>query len=270
MKDVRDQLTKYTMCTFKYLRKNPHLSLSISLFVFGSALINSKASMVAGALFGAGASLLGAWITEINTRRSKEQDRIKQESEAKKYLSPELLRIIERTLHIHRKTVASVQTSSAFSVYSAMTPSKDIPSDLKQFISRDLMEDITPYIPVLYPNVEQFKHLTSADAVSLIAFYDSIYELDAIIKDWWERESRLHSNIYFQIVQKSGFSLKLAKACIDKFELETNSPKQTPLLIRIQNSLDLVEEAMNSMESAQSTIAKHFPPASKKDKTTYK
>lgn len=263
-KNIQLQLTNHVKNAFLYLSKNPHLALSCLLFIFGATLISTKASMVAGALFGAGASLLGAWITELNTKRSKEQDRIKQESEARKYLAPELRRIIERTLHIHNKAIGSVQASSAFDVYAAITPSKNIPPDMKQYVSRDLMEDMNPYLPVLYPNVEQFKHLTNSDAVSLISFYDSLNELDAIIKGWWEREARLSVNIYYPIVYKSSKSLEFAIKCVEKFDLDTQFPHNPPLSIRIMDSLSKDKIALDSMHRAESTIAENFPNPNKK------
>jgi len=97
MTETQTRFFNYLKFGLIYLRQNPHLALSFCLFSFGSALINTKASMVAGALYGAGASLLGAWVTEFNTKRSREQDRLKQESDAKRHLAPELKRIIERT-----------------------------------------------------------------------------------------------------------------------------------------------------------------------------
>lgn len=265
-KDVKLQLAKHAKYAFGYLSKNPHLALSCLLFIFGATLISTKASMVAGALFGAGASLLGAWITELNSKRSREQDRIKQESDARKYLAPELFRIIERTLHIHDRTVGSVKASSAYKVYAAISSSKDIPPGIKKTVSMDLMEDISPYLPVLYPNVEQFKHLTSSDAVALIAFYDSLYELDAIIKGWWEREARLQLNIYFQIVQKSNASLGLAIDCVRKFELDDYYPEKISLSERIKNSQSLIEVAKHSMELAESALADIFPDTGKSSK----
>ena len=265
-KDIQLQLAKNAKYVVGYLSKNPHLVLSCLLFIFGATLISTKASMVAGALFGAGASLLGAWITEFNSKRSREQDRIKQESDARKYLAPELRRIIERTLHIHDRTVGSVKASSAYSVYAAITPSKNIPPDIKKTVSKDFMEDISPYLPVLYPNVEQFKHLTSSDAVALIAFYDSLYELDAIIKGWWEREARLQVNIYFQIVQKSNASLELALDCVRKFGLDDNYLQKISLSERIKESQSMIEVAKHSIKIAESTIAEHFPEVCKREK----
>ncbi|WP_336803736.1 hypothetical protein [Erwinia aphidicola] len=263
-KKIKLHLANHVKNAFGYLSNNPHLALSSLLFIFGATLISTKASMVAGALFGAGASLLGAWVTEFNTKRSREQERIKKESEARKYLAPELRRIIERTLHIHSKAIGSVQASSAFDVYAATTPSENIPPDMKQYIFRDLMEDMNPYLPVLYPNVEQFKHLTNLDAVSLISFYDSLNELDAIIKGWWEREARLSVNIYYPIAYKSSKSLEFAIKCVETFNLDTQFPNTPLLSTRIMDSLSKNKIALDSMHKAESAITENFPkPTSK-------
>jgi hypothetical protein len=40
------------------------------------------------ALFGAGAALLGAWITELNNRRSATEEKSRRQSEARQYLAP--------------------------------------------------------------------------------------------------------------------------------------------------------------------------------------
>ena len=128
------------------------------------------------------------------------------------------------------------------------------PKDL-QSMPGDLKEDFFPYLPVLYPNVEQFKHLTGDDAVCLVAFYDSLYELDYFVRDWWERDGQLKVNIYLGMLQQAEKSLELALTCIEKFELDSRFPPRyaawQPISNRVQRSLN----------SAKATIDSHLTRA---------
>lgn len=231
-------LSQLKIYSGNYLRQNPHLALASCLFASGAMLLPTKFVMVAGALFGAGASLLGAWITEFNTKRSKADERLKQESDAKKYLIPELNRTIERVLFIHSRAVVNYGCASDSYFIAPSESQKNLYTPL------DIKEDFLPYLPVLYPNVEQFRHLSGENAIALVAFYDSLYELDTFVKDWWARDSQLAVNLFNQMRTKAAMSLRLACICIDKFEVQENlvqNPDEIsvpPLLKRINISLD--------------------------------
>ncbi|WP_031596689.1 hypothetical protein [Ferrovum myxofaciens] len=192
------------------VRKNPHLGLSVLLFIVGVGSLCANIPTLAGALFGAGASLLGAWVTELNSRRSLAEDKARREAEARRYLAPELNRIIERVLYIHSRAIPNFTTAS-------------VGNEIKP---NDLQEDFIPYMPVLYPNAPQFRDLSGDDATALIAFYDSLHALEKFVHDWWGREGQLPVNIFNMIMKLATDSLVLAEACIVRFELEKLFPPQ--------------------------------------------
>ncbi|MCL2589419.1 MAG: hypothetical protein FWD67_00745 [Betaproteobacteria bacterium] len=194
--------------SFVFIRKNPHLGLFGLLVLFGIVSLLANIPPLAGALFGAGASLLGAWITEMNSRRSSSEDKARREAEARKYLAHELNRVIERVLYIHERA----------SVNYVCTWAKDgvTPSDLQM--------DFVPYMPVLYPNAQQFRDLSGDDATALIAFYDSLHALEKFVNDWWGRDGQLVENIFNMLLHLASDSLSLAGVCIERFELEKLFP----------------------------------------------
>ncbi|KJV05691.1 hypothetical protein [Methylocucumis oryzae] len=194
------------------LRNNPHMALSALLFITGICFLNSKFSMISGALFGAGASLLGAWVTEINKRRTDTEDKKRRESDARKYLAPELKRTIDRALFIHQRAVANF--SMASSEYTG-----------HQFSElNDLQKDFIPYMPSLYPNSPQFQNLSGDDATTLVFYYDSLHALDKGVIDWWNREGQLPVNIFLCILTLVDEALTLAESCIKNFDLENLYP----------------------------------------------
>lgn len=195
---------------FALARKNPHLGLSVLLFIVGVGSLCANIPTLAGALFGAGASLLGAWVTELNSRRSLAEDKARREAEARRYLAPELNRIIERVLYIHSRAIPNFTTAS-------------VGNEIKP---NDLRDDFIPYMPVLYPNAPQFRDLSGDDATALITFYDSLHALEKFVNDWWGREGQLPVNIFNMIMKLATDSLVLADACIVRFELEKFFPPQ--------------------------------------------
>ena len=116
-----------------HVRKNPHMWLAVLLFIVGAAFILTPISTISGALFGAGASLLGAWISELNNRRTNAVDRIQRESDARRYLAPELNRTIERVLYIHQRAIPNFSSAS-------------VGQDIRP---NDVREDFLPYMPTL-------------------------------------------------------------------------------------------------------------------------
>jgi len=196
-----------------HFQKNPHMVLSASLFLIGIfLLLFSKFSTLSGALFGAGASLLGSWITELNKRRTDTVDKARRESDARRYLAPELNRTIERVLFIHQRAVANFSMAS-----SAFTGHQSIELN-------DLQKDFIPHMPSLYPNSPQFQNLSGDDATALISYYDSLHALDKDVIDWWNREGQLPVNIFLSILTRVDETLTLAELCIKIFDLENLYP----------------------------------------------
>ena len=193
---------------FAYVRKNPQLGLAAVLVCGGLTALATNIAALAGAFFGASATLLGTWITEGNNRRAATEEKSRRKGEARQYLAPELNRAILRTLYIHDRALANFTCASA-------------EHDIKP---NDLKEDFIPSWPVLYPNAPQVHQLSGDEAVALIAFYDSLHSLAEMVNGWWEREGQLPVNIFNGILHSADESLKLAVSCVKKFELERLYP----------------------------------------------
>lgn len=233
---------------FRYLRglaqKNPHMALAATLFVAGAILIrNASLATIGGALFGAGASLIGAWVTELNKRRTDAEEKAEREIDARGYLAPELRRTIVRALYIHERASANYVSVSA-----------------EQTVSTgDLQRDFVPYMPVLYPTSPQFRDLSGEDAVALVAFYDSLHDLHNLVTDWWQREGQLPANVFNVIVHSAHKSLVAAQECMTRFEIDTRFPPEysshPTLSTRISRSLSFEQGAREHQMARQA--AKH-------------
>lgn len=208
------------------------MGLAALLFTIGIVSLSSSAPTIAGALFGAGASLLGAWVTELNYRRSSAEDKARREADARRYLAPELNRTIERALYIHQRAIPNFTSAS-------------VEHEIKP---NDLQEDFIPYMPVLYPNAPQVQDLPGDDATALITFYDSLHALDKFVHDWWEREEQLPVNIFNMILKLADDSLVFAGVCIERFELEKLYPPPYEswgtLSSRIDRSKEIAKQAL--------------------------
>lgn len=75
------------------MKKNPQLFLA-SCLATGGILTVFFVPPLGGALVGAGASLLGAWMTEWNKKNSADIEKTSKQAEARQYLVPELTRTI--------------------------------------------------------------------------------------------------------------------------------------------------------------------------------
>lgn len=240
---VKEFLNKLEIrALWKSAQCNPHLTLAFILFSLGVIAGACGFSTFAGALFGAAASLLGAGVTEFNVRRSKEQEKLRKQSDARRYFSPELKRVIERVLRIHERACVGFSCSSFDRGVK--------PNDLK--------EDFLPTHPVLYPSAPAFADLPPEDASSLIDFYDSLNALEHGVENWWEREGQLPANVFNFFLHDAERSLRLALICLERFEIDKNFPPQYEswgtLFSRLERALD----------SAEKTMAAHLKRAEEK------
>jgi hypothetical protein len=217
---------------FSYVQKNPQLALAAVLVCFGLVALVTQIAALAGALFGASAALLGAWIAEFNNQRAAAEERSRRRSEARQYLAPELHRAILRALYIHERAIPNFICASA--------ENEIKPNDLK--------EDFIPSWPVLYPNAPQVHELSGDEAMALIAFYDSLHSLAEFVNGWWAREGQLPANIFNMIMHNAGESLKLALVCVEKFELERLYPPRNEAVgtisSRIEQSFSFAAKAL--------------------------
>jgi hypothetical protein len=209
-----------------FIKENPHMAVSLSLFCCGGMALWQDVTPLAGSLFGAGGALLGAWVTELNKRRTDSQDKAKKEADAVAALAPELQRSIERVHYIMDRSLANFICES--SVNGAKT--------------NDLQADFRPYLPLLYPSAPQVRDLTSEKAIALVRYYDSLNELSNIVDDWWEREGQLAVNIFNTLMHSAEKSIRLGLVCVEKFDLEARFPPPYEswgsLTFRIERTLD--------------------------------
>jgi hypothetical protein len=232
-----DEFGPLPRLAWNFVRKNPHMGLAALLFIVGIVALPTKLAIISGALFGAGASLLGAWINELNSRRSKAEEKTRTEADARRYFAAELNRTIERVLYIHERACPNYM--AAVNEY-ILVENKVKPNDLQT--------DFFPEMPVLYPGAPQFRELSGDDATALIAFYDSLHALDSFVTDWWEREGQLRVNIFNQMLHLSAKSLALALVCMQRFDLENLYPPPFEawgtLTSRIERSLSFAKEML--------------------------
>ncbi|MBD9643594.1 hypothetical protein IB231_08155 [Pantoea sp. PNT02] len=228
---------------------NPHLSLSFLLFSAGAAIAFTSLPTLAGALIGGGASLLGAWISDLNSKKQKIEEKKLQESAAKNYARPELYRSIENLIRIHSRALVNTGIWADVEINKRPGLITDV---------GDKQVDFFPILPVLYPNFENLKHIPSSELYALVRYYDSLYELEKFVKNWWEREGQQNYNIYNVILQNAHRSLELALECINIFELDKFIPPRysgwKPLKFRIEqenNSHTATMERISKMRYSQ-------------------
>lgn len=202
-----DELKPDLRAFWELFRRNPQLALSGALFFAGILGLAFGVPAIAGAMFGAGATMLGGWITTNNTQRASAAQKVERETNAKRYLIPELLRLIDKVIHIHQRALAN---------YSSAVGGHALPNDIQA--------DFEPFMPVLYPTAPQFHDLTGDDAVSLVEFYDSLHALDTLVKQWYDRPDQLKTNIFNVILHAVDQSLEKARVCVERFNIDVLYP----------------------------------------------
>ena len=151
--------------------------------------------------------MLGGWITSTNTQRANAAQKAGREANAKRYLTPELMRLIDKVLHIHQRALAN---------YSSAAGDHPLPSDIQM--------DFVPFMPVLYPSAPQFHDLAGDDAVALVEFYDSLHHLNTLVKQWYDRPEQAKVNIFNVILHTVDQSLQKAKVCVVRFDIDMGYP----------------------------------------------
>ncbi len=238
------------------IKENPHLVVSVVLFCFGGIALWQEVTPLAGSLFGAGGALLGAWITELNKRRTDSENKTKKETDAVAALAPELQRTIERVKYILDRTVAN------FACESSSNGTK----------TSDLQADFRPYLPALYPSSPLVRDLTGEKAIALIRYYDSLNELSNLVEDWWEREGQLAVNIFNVLMHAAEKSIRLGLVCVGEFDLEARFPPPYKswgtLTSQIERSLDSAiksrQHHLDRAEKRQQDSKKSGPSATEK------
>ncbi|PYE22863.1 hypothetical protein C7410_109159 [Paraburkholderia silvatlantica] len=220
------------------LRRNPHLALSALLFFGGILGLAYGVPAIAGALFGAGATMLGGWITLTNTQQASAAEKSRRESDAKRYLTPELFRVITRLLYVHQRAIAN---------YSCAALGHEMPKDEKV--------DFQPIMPVLYPDAPQFHNLPGDDAVALVELYDSLHVLSGTVTDWYGRPSTLPVQIFHAILHGVDQSLKQAQPCVPRFDIDKLYPPKHASEGTISQRIAV---ALQHSDKARENHIKHF------------
>lgn len=241
---------------FGYIKQNPHMAVSVGLFCGGGVALALNIMPLAGALFGAGGALLGAWITELNKRRTDAEDKEKRQADAADALAPEVQRTIERVLYVLDR--AAVNFGCESSINGVQT--------------NDLQIDFRPYLPTLYPSAPQMRDLPGEKAIALIRYYDSLNEISKHVEDWWEREGQLAVNIFNGILHAAEKSLRLGLVCIREFDLEERFPPQFAawgtLTSRIERSLaNAAQTRQHHLDRAE---AQRLDPIRSKEPTRFR
>jgi hypothetical protein len=241
---------------FGYIKHNPHMAVSVGLFCGGGVALAFNVAPLAGSLFGAGGALLGAWITELNKRRTDAEDKATRQAEAADALAPEVQRTIERVLYILDR--AAVNFGSESSINGVQT--------------NDLQIDFRPYLPTLYPSAPQVRDLPGDRAIALIRYYDSLNEIAKLVDDWWEREGQLAVNIFNGILHAAEKSLRLGLVCIREFDLDERFPPQYEswgsLTSRIERSL--ANAAQTQQHHQDRAEARRLDPIKSKEATPFR
>ena len=241
---------------FGYIKENPHMAVSVGLSLCGGGALALNVAPLAGALFGAGGALLGAWITELNKRRTDAEDKTRRQTEAVEALAPELQRTIERVQYIVDRASANFICEAA----------------INGVETNDRQSDFLPFRPTLYPNAPQVRDLPGEKAIALIRFYDSLHEIEKLVDDWWEREGQLAVNIFNVILHAAEKSLRLGLICIREFDLEARFPPPYEswgtLTSRIECSLD--SAAKGRQHHLDRAEARRLDPAKAKEPTPFR
>lgn len=257
MPDAEKQSKRFgSKRVFGYIKENPHMAVSVGLFLCGGGALALNVAPLAGSLFGAGGALLGAWITELNKRRTDAEDKTRRQTEAVEALAPELQRTIERVQYIVDRASANFICEAA----------------INGVETNDRQSDFRPYRPTLYPNAPQVRDLPGEKAIALIRFYDSLHEIEKLVDDWWEREGQLAVNIFNVILHAAEKSLRLGLICIREFDLEARFPPPYEswgtLTSRIECSLD--SAAKGRQHHLDRAEARRLDPAKAKEPTPFR
>lgn len=215
-------------------RRYPQGAAAVLLFVAGVVALRFDVASLAGALFGAGAALLGGWVTQWNAQRSSAVEKVEREANARRYMTPELRRALERVLHIHNRAIVN------FSAYKLRLQPPD-----------DKKADFVPIRPVLYPTAPQFHDLAGDDALALIELYDSLNEIDKLVCEWYDRDYvGPRENFYNAVLEAADASLDHARVCIQRFDIDAAYPPKNPALgTLLERTNKAIEETPKVRES---------------------
>jgi hypothetical protein len=221
-------------------KKQPHLSSAALVVGLGFLAIlfqlptKDGSVSLAGALFGAGAAFIGAWVTENNRAAAEKADDERRKEAARLYFTPEFARIVAQQVNIMGRLVPNF---IAASVGRAMP-------------QVETWEVFRPARPVLYPTAVQFRDLSEADAAALINFYDSVHGIAETIDKWIETTQQQEVNAWHFLMQSVQNSLSIGAIAVTQFcpdrQLSPIAPASGTLLQNIERTASSMQRALDA------------------------
>lgn len=242
--DVTGRTWSYASRTLAAIRlrvgRQPHLLAATVVFLLGLAAILSgfptrlSSTTLAGALFGAAASFIGAWVSERNRAIAEQRAKARQMEMARNYFSPELARAIRRHVWILDRLVANFSMTSMDKLMPQTEP----------------WEAFRPMRPVLFPSAPMFRELSDEDAVALIDFYDSLQGVAETIDGWTATAVPQEVNSWNMLMQSVCGGLRLAALAVERFcpdrQFDPILPASGTLIQRIAQATDGATRALQA------------------------
>lgn len=222
--------------------KQPQLTSAAAVFLLGLLAILTGlptrlgSTTLAGALFGAGASFIGAWVAERNRTASERTAETRRMESARNYFAPELARIIGQQVWVLDRLTAN------FSMASVGKPMPQI----------EPWETFKPRRPVLYPAAPQFRDLSEGDATALIDFYDAVHGVGETVEHWVETKTPQEVNAWNVLMQSVRDGLRHAAVAVERF---CPDRQLSPLL---PASGTLLHNIIRASEGAQRALTAHL------------
>jgi hypothetical protein len=223
-----------------WFNRQPQLASAGAVFLLGLLAIftglptHLGSTTLAGALFGAGASFIGAWVAERNRVTAKKNAEARRMQAARVYFTPELARIIGQQVWALDRLVANFIMASVDKPMPQVEP----------------WETFRPRRPVLYPAAAQFRDLSDSDATALTDFYDSVHGIAETIENWLETKTRQEINTWNVLMQSVRDSLRLGAVAVESFcpdrQLSPLMPASGTLMQNIVRSSDGTQQALNA------------------------
>jgi hypothetical protein len=220
--------------------KQPHLSSAVIAFALGLLAIligfptRQGSTTFAGALFGAGAAFIGAWVAEKNRGTAEKAAEVRRMEAARVYFTPELARIVAQQIWVLGRLVPN------FTMASVGKPMPQV----------ETWETFRPRRPVLYPVAAQFKDLSEGDATALIDFYDSVHGIAETIEFWIETKTPQEVAAWNALMQAVRDSLRLGEVAVRRFcpdrQLGPLLPASGTLIQNIERSASMVQAVLDA------------------------
>lgn len=219
------------------VQAKPNLAMAAVTVAIGVLAILTRfptkdgSATLAGALFGAAAIFIGAWVTESTKAAAERAALLRRQQAARAFFTPELARIAAQQVHILDRLIVNFGEASLGRVY-----------------NEDPLISLRPQSPLLYPGAAQFGDLPELDAVLLVDFYDASHGVSQTVDSWIENKTKIDFNAYNVLMQMVMHSLKVGVAAIDSFcpdrQYSPLVPVAGKLVDRIEKSIDHARNAL--------------------------